>query len=169
MEGLTRWGRTTRFLREELVTAGWGFDNPRNLSRTIHPSGEFAIVATSGDAATGRPGLTPTTKYPKGYATVLAVVANEQLALDLGDYDLGDDGAGRRTDTLRTWFLLTYIDEDGFWIELSLPDAIADGQITSWVERICLPVLPPHDDGLNDQALPGGDEDGGIIVEVNRR
>src|SRR5689334_16965739 len=44
MQGLTRWGRTTRFLREELIPAGWRFDNPRNLSRTIHPSGQFAIV-----------------------------------------------------------------------------------------------------------------------------
>ena len=48
MEGLTRWGRTNRFLREELIPPGWSFDNPRNLPRTIHPSGEFAIVATTG-------------------------------------------------------------------------------------------------------------------------
>src|SRR5450432_3734805 len=52
MEGLTRWGRTNRFLREELIPAGWSFDNPRNLPRTIHPSGEFAIVATTGDELT---------------------------------------------------------------------------------------------------------------------
>jgi hypothetical protein len=37
MEGLTRWGRTNRFLREELLPVGWRFDNPRNLPRTIHP------------------------------------------------------------------------------------------------------------------------------------
>src|SRR6266487_5241104 len=70
MEGLTRWGRTNRFLREELIPAGWSFDNPRNLPRTIHPSGEFAIVATTGDELTGLLDLLPATKYPKGYATI---------------------------------------------------------------------------------------------------
>ncbi len=53
MEGLTRWARTNRFLREELVPLGWGFDNPRNLPRTIHPGGQFAIVAITGDDVTG--------------------------------------------------------------------------------------------------------------------
>ena len=61
MEGLTRWGRTNRFLREELVPAGWRYDNPRLLPRTIHPSGEFAIVATTGDELTGLVDLQPTT------------------------------------------------------------------------------------------------------------
>ena len=48
MEGLYSLGRTNRFLREELVPAGWRYDNPRNLPRTIHPSGDFAIVAATG-------------------------------------------------------------------------------------------------------------------------
>ena len=49
MEGLNRWGLTTRYLREALVAAQWSFDNPRNLARTIHPSGDFAVVVTTGD------------------------------------------------------------------------------------------------------------------------
>src|SRR5260221_5249221 len=69
MEGLTSWGRTNRFLREELIAVGWRFDNPRILPRTIHPIGEFAIVATTGDELTGLVDLLLTTKYPKGYAT----------------------------------------------------------------------------------------------------
>ena len=94
MEGLTRWGRMNRFLREELIPAGWSFDNPRNLPRTIHPSGEFAIVATTGDELTGLADLLPATKYAKGYATVQAVEINEQLMLDFGDFDR--PGPGRR-------------------------------------------------------------------------
>ena len=86
MEGLTRWGRMNRFLREELIPAGWRFDNPRNLPRTIHPSGEFAIVATTGDELTGLAGLLPATKYLKGDATVQAIAVNEQLTLDFGDF-----------------------------------------------------------------------------------
>ncbi len=171
MEGLTRWGRTNRFLREELVPAGWRYDNPRLLPRTIHPSGEFAIVATTGDELTGLVDLQPTTKYPKGFATIQAVETNEQLALDFGDLDLGpDDGQAADAGDLRTWFLLFHVDDDGFRVELSLPDAIMDGRITSWAERIILPVFPRDGDRLAALITPGGDDqDGEIVVEVNRR
>jgi hypothetical protein len=45
MEGLTRWARTNRFLREELIPLGWRFDNPRNLPRTIYPGGRITSWA----------------------------------------------------------------------------------------------------------------------------
>jgi hypothetical protein len=177
LEGLTRWGRTTRFLREELIPAGWSFDNPRNLARTIHPSGEFAIVATSGDELTGVAGqlgqadLRPTTKYPKGYATVRAVEYNEQLTLDFEDFELPDNARAADAGALLTWLLMFHVDEDGFRVELSLPDAIVDGRITSWAERIILPLYPREDDTIDSVMTPddGDDQDGGIVVEVNRR
>jgi hypothetical protein len=171
MEGLTRWGRMNRYLREELIPAGWRFDNPRNLPRTIHPSGEFAIVATTGDELTGLADLLPATKYAKGYATVRAVEINEQLILDFGDFDPGpDDSRAVEAGDLWTWFMLFHFDEDGFRVELSLPDAIADGRITSWAERIILPVFPREDDRIPDLAPLGGDEQGGeVVVEVTRR
>lgn len=171
MEGLTRWGRTTRFLREELIPAGWRYDNPRNLARTIHPSGEFAIVATSGDELTGLTDLLPTTKYPKGYATVRAVEHNEQLAFDFGDFDLPGEARAVDAGALLTWFLMFRVDEQGLRVELSLPDAIVDGRISSWAERIVLPVLPREDDMIGTIATPddGDDQDGGIVVEVSRR
>ena len=90
MAGFMRYGRTVRFLREDLVPLGWGYDNPRNFCRTINPSREFAIVSTSGDEATGIK-LNPTTKYPKGYATAQAVDTNGQLAFDFSE--VGSVGA----------------------------------------------------------------------------
>lgn len=171
MEGLTRWGRTSRYLREELIPAGWSFDNPRNLARTIHPSGQFAIVAATGDELTGLADLLPTTKYVKGFATVHAVEANEQLTLDFGDFDLGHHG-DQATDAgeLLTWFLLFHNDKDEFRAELSLPNQIIDGRITGWAERIVLPAFPR--DGYHLAALDGPVQDGQdehIVVEVNRR
>jgi hypothetical protein len=170
MEGLTRWGRTNRFLREELIPAGWSFDNPRNLPRTIHPSGDFAIVATTGDELTGLAELLPATKYAKGYATIQAVEVNEQLTLDFGDFDLSPNGRAADPDVLLTWLMLFHVDEDGFRVELSLPNAIDDGRITGWAERIILPVFPRDDDRLAAAARPdGADQDERIVVEVNRR
>lgn len=167
IEGLTRWARTTRFLREELIPRGWRFDNPRNLSRTIHPGGEFAIVASTGDELTGLLDALPATKYLKGEATVRAVEINEQLALDFGDFDPGEgDDAGE----ILTWLLMYHASEDEFRVELSLPDAIADGRITSWAERIILPAFPRDEDRLAGPVSPAGDDfDEGVVVEVTRR
>lgn len=132
MEGLTRWGRANRYLREELVLAGWRFDNPRNLPRTIHPSGEFAIVAMTGDDLTGLAGFQSATKYPKGFATARAVEINGQLMLDFDDdFDSGHEADETPQLDLRTWIMLFHGDEDGLRAEVSLPDGIADGRITS--------------------------------------
>jgi hypothetical protein len=166
MEGLTRWGRTNRYLREELVQAGWRFDNPRNLPRTIHPSGEFAVVATTGDDLTGlAEDLLPTTKYSKGFATAEAVALNGQLPLDFGDFDFG---AGRTADSavLQTWFMLFHVDDDAFRVEISLPDRITDGRITSWAERIILPPFPREADILPEVGPAAGED---VVVAVSRR
>ena len=159
MEGLTRWARTNRYLREELIRDGWQFDNPRNLPRTIHPGGEFAIVATTGDDLTGLAELLPATKYAKGGATAAAVELNGQLTLDFGDFDFR-----RQPASVQTWLLLFHVDDEGFRVELSLPDAITDGRITGWAERIILPSFPRDDDRLAD--LLSEEE---IVVSVSRR
>jgi len=168
--GLTRWGRMSRYLREELVPKGWTYDNPRNLARTIHPSGEFAIVAATGDEVTGLASLLPSTRYRKGEATVAAVAVNEQLTFDFGDLFSADLAAD--AGALLTWILLFFEDEAEFRVELSLPDGIVDGRITSWAERIILPPFPrdvvtmvP----LFDVFSAGGEQDEHVVVEVTRR
>lgn len=164
MEGMTRWGRTTRFLREELVPLGWSYDNPRNLARTIHPSGEFALVAATGDEFTGVPDVQPSTKYRKGEATVAAVSLNVQLAFDFPGYgEAGDDDGDH---PLLTWFLLFYPDEHEFRAEVSLPDGIMDGRICSWAERIILPAYSREPEPLF-RDMPVAPEH--VVVEVSRR
>ncbi len=143
MEGLNRWGLTTRHLREELVEAGWSYDNPRNLARTIHPSGDFAVVVTTGDESTGLPYRTPGPKHPKGYATELAVLGNGQLELELGPLPpTVRQGRAIHASPPRTWFLLFYAELDSFRAEVSLPESFADGRITKWSDRILLPPIP---------------------------
>lgn len=169
MAGFTRYGRTVRFLREELVPLGWDYDNPRNLCRTINPSREFAIVSTSGDEATGEPALTPSTKNPKGYATELAVDVNDQLAFDFGDAGPVEEIATSATDQLATWFLLYRVTDEEIKVELSLPSGFEDNYIVDWRERIILPTV------TIDAEVPakknGDDEDGTAeyVVEVSRR
>ena len=163
LAGLTRWAKTSRFLREELIPDGWTYDNPRNLARTIHPSGEFAIVAATGDELTGLADVLPGTRYRKGDATIAAVEANEQLAFDFPDLDVTDSVAG--TPAILTWVLLFHADEDEFRVELSLPDRIEDGRITRWAERIILPPFPRDKDTLTVE----DDQHDHVVVEVVRR
>jgi hypothetical protein len=186
VQGLIRWGRATRFLREELVVLGWEFDNPRNLARTIHPGGTFAIVVAHGDESTGRPALVPTAKHAKGDATAHAVQVNEQLSLDFEGPDPGFRPAAGQVvaDDVLTWFLLFYLNDDECRVELSLPDAIVDGQFTSWAERIILPTFPLAaervDVGLRSAPGPRGgstsrpgpelyDPEDDVVVQVDRR
>src|SRR5947207_1289212 len=70
MQGMARYSRTVRLLREQLVPLGWSFDNPRNLARTVSPDRRVAIIATLGDAATGIAHVMPSTRYGKGVADV---------------------------------------------------------------------------------------------------
>jgi hypothetical protein len=169
MAGFMRYGRTVRFLREELVPQGWDYDSPRNFCRTISPNREFAIVSTSGDEATGYPEQTPTNKYPKGYATAQAVDTNGQLGFDFDGLSVEEPPLG--DDQLATWFLLYQIDGDVIRAELSLPSAMDEGSISDWEERIILPAFSPNAEPDAERPRDDNDDDdqGGYIVEVNRR
>jgi hypothetical protein len=141
MAGLARWGKTNELLRAGLVERGWWHDNVRGLPRTISPTKDFAIVATSGDAVTGHRDGSPATKYPKGIQTVRAVSHNVQLAFDFPDLFAGearwDEG-----DDLATWLLLYHVTPARIRAELSLANGIdRRGHVSEWIERIILPAL----------------------------
>ncbi len=143
LEGLLRWGRATRALREQLVPHGWTYDNPNNLARTIHPSGDFAVVLATGDEGTGLPSSGAGPRHTRGYATEQAIHANGQLTFEFGSLlQLTVGGRSAGPGHLQTWFLLYYPDADQFRAELSLPQGIDRGRITRWTERILLPPLP---------------------------
>lgn len=145
-EGTTRYAKTVRYVREELVLLDWRFDNYKNFCRTIHPSGAFSIVTSSGDEFTGVeiPGMKPSTKYPKGDLTALAVMQNA----DQGVLDLGAHYAVNTVDLAdleNIWFLLQRVTDQTIYAELSLPTAIENGGIVDWEERILLPQISRQD------------------------
>jgi hypothetical protein len=145
MAGLARWGKTNELLRARLVERGWSHDNPKGLPRTISPARDFAIVATTGDAVTGYPGASPSTKYAKGIATVRAIGRNfHQLAFDFSDLYTGEDywAADDDGDDLATWLLLYHVTPNQVRAELSLGNGIdRRGHVSEWIERIILPAV----------------------------
>jgi hypothetical protein len=142
ISGLARWGKTNELLRARLVERGWSHDNPKGLPRTICPAGDFAIVATTGDAVTGYPGGSPSTKYAKGIQTVRAIGRNfHQLAFDFSDLYAGQD-SWAADDDLATWMLLYHVTSDQVRAELSLATGIdRRGHVSEWIERIILPTV----------------------------
>ncbi|MEV5650216.1 hypothetical protein AB0L57_18370 [Nocardia sp. NPDC052254] len=163
MPGFTRWARIVRFLREELVSDGWTYDNPLNQPRTIHPRRLLAIVVKSGDDVTGLdlPELWPANKNPIGAATKAAVTDNEQLALFTAEDLLG---AGK----MRTWFLLYRIADGVVNAELSLPDEIEGDRITHCLERIILPAIDLGPDYIASVG-PSPDDGSPYSVQVERK
>lgn len=165
--GFNRWGKGVRFLREELLPEGWGYDNSRLFCRTIHPSGEFAIVVSSGDDFAGElvPGYSPSTKYSKGETVIRAVATNEQLSLDFATGDVQD--LAPSAEAMITWFLLFRATEEKVYAELSLPSAIDGGTISDWNERIILPPIDRETGEPDAEDLP--DDEGGYDVGVSMR
>jgi hypothetical protein len=162
MSGMARWARTVRIVREHLLPLGWVYDNPRNLARTVSPDRRVAIIATLGDEGTGLPGVTPSTRYEKGVATIDAVNRNfVQLGLPLEFDDeegpIVDDGG------TATWVLLYHPGETEIRAELSLPDSIVDGRIDTWLERILLdPIALDPQPSLGRQA-PAADREVPVV------
>lgn len=169
MQGMTRWAKTVRFLREELLVAGWDYDNSTNFCRTIHPSEAFAIVVSSGDINTGVPKANPSTKYRKGETTVRAVEHNGQGAFDLGEsYDIVEKPDSTKPD-IPVWYLLYRVTTDAIFLELSFPKSIEDGLITEWDERIILEAIdrqsPPMIEDTPDTTHDGDESSYSVVVE----
>ncbi|WP_155981925.1 hypothetical protein [Nocardia sp. BMG111209] len=166
MPGFTRWARIVRFLREELESDGWTYDNPANQPRTIHPRKLLAIVVKSGDEVTGfdMPGLWPANRNPIGEATRRAVDDNGQFALFTAE-----DLPGLSKTPM--WVLLYQIIDGVVQAELSLPDKIEGDRIGHWLERIILPAIdlgPDHIGRVGPSRDDGGDTDA-YTVEVERK
>lgn len=164
--GLTRWGRSAEFFREEVCANGWWSDDFQNIARSVHPDGEFCIVVTTGGEGTGREEVEhPQTKYVKGPGTAACVEQNYMINFDAEDpADISILPTAKRS--IITWFLLFVIDGDELWFELSCPEAFSDGHIT-WIERI---LFPPIDLGP-DEPIAGGftEPTGPVDVPVSRR
>jgi hypothetical protein len=169
MAGMARWGKTNELMRVRLLPRSWSHDNPKNLPRTISPQGDFAIVGTTGDGATGWAIGNPTTRYAKGVETAKAIERNGQLAFDYVDLEVGDalSAVAGSEDALATWLLLYSVTDRQIRAELSLPESIsARGYVDAWTERITLPAIDLSDPEVTGRGIKGGHE---VTVAVERR
>jgi hypothetical protein len=155
--GIARWGKTNELLRVRLLPRGWTRDDPRNMPRTISPAGDTAIVAATGDGATGRPDVAARNLYARGHETARAIGRGDQLAFPYPGLEPPP------ADDLDIWLLLYHPAGDEIRAELSRPCSISTaGYVDCWAERILLPPIP-----LGQPASPGAGAD--LTVPVTRR
>lgn len=166
--GFSAWAAMVRGLREYLLPA-WSRCDENNYSLVVNPSDTMAIAVATGDDATGRIDVSPTTKSSKGPSTADAVSSN-QLQLELPYiFDsapaTADDGAPEEKRI--TWIFLVHRARDEVRCELSLPTSMGtDGRVDKWRERIILKAFPTDPEVIEirpPQPLPD------ISVDVKRR
>ena len=165
--GFYQWNDTLRALRENLTKEGWSKDNTGNWPRAIHPERKFFIAVSSGNIATGNQSSTLSTKSAKGPKTANAVDINATQPWIVGFQELCAPLEKTATnDSLPTWFLLFYTDEEEVRAELSLPVGMdCEGHVDEWRERIILPALLTN----TSIDLPEPDFGPDIDIQITRR
>lgn len=175
-EGTTRWARTVRYLREDLVPGGdWEPHNKDSWPRTLNRKLGITVAVSAGDAPTGEVGYPatykPSTKRRKGPATHRAVQVNQQTIpgfpahLVPASEDEAEDAV--------TWFLLYKVEGDIIRSELSCALTVGEnGKVIDWSERIMLDDIDFQLGGAT--LLPSSPSDGDgsqneIDVPVRRR
>ncbi|SDN84887.1 hypothetical protein SAMN05660199_00838 [Klenkia soli] len=169
--GMARWMHSVAYTREALSALGYEPNDTDLISKVIHRERGLAIVCAAGNPVTGVPFMLarkyPTTKWPKGERTAVAVARNNEQMTFFDELDEDEEPIR----PLETWLLLQYADREEVRAELSLPAAINHrGFITDWHQRYILPPLS-NDGGIADEPIidDGDEEGGGIVVPVEPR
>lgn len=167
--GFSTWATMVRGLREYLLP-DWERCDENNYSLVINPTGTMAIAVATGDDATGRSEVSPTTKSSKGPSTIDAVTSN-QMQLELPYiFDAAPTSTREASldDQRMTWILLVHRARDEVRCELSLPTSMGpDGRVDGWRERIILKAIPTDPDLV--EITPTQPLQPDISVDIKRR
>jgi len=163
--GFMHWGKTVRRLRELLIPRLWRAANDGGLETVVNEAETVAIAVCAGDEATGNPERSPQTRYPRGPASIIAALRNNN---GQGKF-VFDDRVLRASQGLKrnTWMLLVYATEHEIRAELSLPRSLSETsrKIVGWHERIVLPTIIRDGKPIG----PTADDEDDIEFDVKRK
>lgn len=135
-KGLRAWLDGTEEVRLRLEPYGWNLPEHGLLDSAgivFSPDRRVAIALTAGDGATGSPDYIPQVRYPRGLVTsqfVQGTMFPEVVA---------------ERNTAELWFLLHWIDRDGWRAELSQAAELHSGRVSRWGPRIQIVADSPTD------------------------
>lgn len=176
LPGFLSWGKTLRFLRDQLIPLGWSAGRHPDLETVISPDRTFRVASASGNSATGDPDRMPSTHVDKGPLSGLAVEDNRQISFPTIHPQFGH----RPGPEIQTWYLLQYaaVDEHRqgeIRVELSLPKHFSGsrpgvtnpkrGVLDDWKPRLILGAI------LIDDKSQGGhqEQEDEIDIHIERR
>jgi hypothetical protein len=138
--GTEAWRFVVRVLREKLIPTGvWRKSDAGNFSVIINDARKINIVVSSGDDLTKSTKGNPKTRHLKGLFTEALVIRNKHYGGMFPEIISEEVRTAVSILEHPTWILLINISNEEIRAELSYPDAIEEGQIISWKERIFVP------------------------------
>lgn len=130
-----------RALRDVLSLHGWEPYKKQNLEMVAPPSGEIAVLPSSGDKFTGFDGIDPKTKNQKGSQTKELVSFNRNQGFLFPEME-PKSLPSEDSDAVPTWVLLYHVDTTRaeMRMELALPVHIdtETSRVDQWKTRIAL-------------------------------
>ena len=176
--GFNRYNKTLRHLRDRLVPQGWVSINDM-LPSVDHPGRKISLTVGRGDEATGNPDpyAKPSTKYPRGMASMFAIANNGNLMFDLEFFreqrelatKLRELKKSRAAKELDTWWLLVHPVGDSVMCELSLPTGVGKNRkISDWKRRIIIGTIDLST-AMAFPSIPQFDSGPAIDVDIEAR
>ena len=153
--GQRMWAETHAALGNLLHGDGWAPANFLGADLVQHERDGIAIIVTAGDPATGQENYVPQVRYER--QEVITGLVNGYA-----------DTIFRTSDSERPewtiWFLLHYLSGKAIQAELSRPESIHGGWVSTWAERV---LLPPTGEPRQDRSRPRRAPE--VDVPVGRR
>lgn len=169
--GFYAWSECVRALRDQLLPLGWELNNEANQGLAFNPNKSIMLGVAPGNSSTGKKGVTPRTRTPRGVRTLAAVASNSgYLFVEMEEDEIVRLFSSRSD----LWLLLLFFDEENerVQVELSRPvKANEEKRLVDWRPRILLGSIDfsngSRAKSRNDVPPPQSSSE--IVVEVKRR
>jgi hypothetical protein len=130
--GQRMWAETHAALGNLLHGDGWEPANFLGADLVLHNRSGLAIIVTAGDTATGNEHFTPQVRYERQEVITGLVNGHADTIFRASE--------GERPEWT-IWFLLHHLGGKAIQAELSRPQSIHGGWVSTWAERILLPTI----------------------------
>jgi hypothetical protein len=129
-QGVRMWAETYAALKRALHGQGWVGENFMGADLVLNERKGVAVIVTAGDSGTADADYNPQVRYDR--QDVISGLVNGHA-----DTLFGTGPAGRPDWSV--WFLLHHFTRNRTAAELSRPNGIHRGLVSTWGERILLP------------------------------
>lgn len=129
------WGAGTRRMREIGIQKGWERDDTNQIPSVFDRENNVRFVFCNMDSGTGDVSRTPQNRSKKGSSTVKLIDENQRVFTFYKE--IAELTTDEKTNSIY-WYICVHSDDGVLKVELSCPDAIREGFICGYSQRIIL-------------------------------